>query len=812
MPGLNSTVHFGENGKYCLLLMIKFIPMPCNRSISAALFLLAFPFILDAQEFIYKEKKELKGYPEYVMQAGFSPYRKYFAITIGNNTIEIYDRNWKKVFSYQGNPKSVGGVFAFSPDERYLAYGKYKSNSDIAIIDLADLKVKQVLLGHSDHISDLAFSHNGKFLASCSNDELVKVWKLENEAFTLFETFTDNDQPVNGVSFSFDDKYLACAGNTRNIHLYELKNGQYEPYAVLEAGNYYLNDVVFHPRSYELAAGSGSYIKTWNYGKKGFQPVDSIVEDAEVNDRLSYSPTGEYIAFGNYAKVSILHSADGKLSSAETIYRHYDHVFGATFSDDGLYLTTFGSDKNAIIWEIQGVKPSDASLVASFMNNNLTLAQKSILTPASVAEVIAKLDPALMADRDEFETSAAYDARRAKLADEVLFMLQGLLEKAYKITPGNEPGEVKIPIQQLVGYNADVQVYKARFLEIEAGIDIPVDEAKSLKQNWQKASILASKKQLGGKKSYTYSNFRLLHPVSGKSYPVSPTENPFSGIGDETSDRGRSAEGTTTIKTSTGLVQPGGTGTARGDSPESNSGILSHALLFATNVYDSYPELVNPVNDATTISDELQNSYGVQTEIVMNPTLNETINKIREYAEMSFNAGDNLMIFFAGHGMYDEVFKEGYIISRDSKADDVAKTSYLSHSNLRTMINNIPCKHVFLVMDVCFGGTFDPHVSSHRGADLYSDVSKEEFIERKIQYKTRLYLTSGGKEYVPDGRPGQHSPFARKFIEALRNYGGQDGVLTTNEIFQFVEKVDPQPRFGEFGDNEPGSDFLLVAK
>ncbi len=103
--------------------------------------------------------------------------------------------------------------------------------------------------------------------------------------------------------------------------------------------------------------------------------------------------------------------------------------------------------------------------------------------------------------------------------------------------------------------------------------------------------------------------------------------------------------------------------------------------------------------------------------------------------------------------------------------------------------------------------------SAHRGApEQYADISTDEFVERKLKYKTRLYLTSGGKEYVPDGRPGFHSPFARRFIESLRHYGGADGVLTTSEIMQFVEKVNPQPRFGEFGNNEPGSDFILVVK
>jgi hypothetical protein len=238
----------------------------------------------------------------------------------------------------------------------------------------------------------------------------------------------------------------------------------------------------------------------------------------------------------------------------------------------------------------------------------------------------------------------------------------------------------------------------------------------------------------------------------------------------------------------------------------------TYALMFATNVYDYYSDLVNPVLDAQTIGAELGESYGVQSEVVINATLSEIAAKIREYATRLYKPEDNLMIFFAGHGVYDEVFKEGYVISRDSRMDDVGKTSYLSHSNLRTMINNIGCPHIFLVMDVCFGGTFDPHLASmHRGAAVqYADISTREFVQRKLKYKTRLYLTSGGKEYVPDGRPGFHSPFARRFIESLRYYGGDDGVLTTSEILQFVEKVNPQPRFGEFGDNEPGSDFILV--
>jgi hypothetical protein len=79
-------------------------------------------------------------------------------------------------------------------------------------------------------------------------------------------------------------------------------------------------------------------------------------------------------------------------------------------------------------------------------------------------------------------------------------------------------------------------------------------------------------------------------------------------------------------------------------------------------------------------------------------------------------------------------------------------------------------------------------------------------------YKTRKFLTSGGKQYVSDGIPGQHSPFAKAFIEALRYKGGRDGILTLSEITPFVEKLKITPRAGEFGDNAPGSDFVFVAR
>lgn len=116
-------------------------------------------------------------------------------------------------------------------------------------------------------------------------------------------------------------------------------------------------------------------------------------------------------------------------------------------------------------------------------------------------------------------------------------------------------------------------------------------------------------------------------------------------------------------------------------------------------------------------------------------------------------------------------------------------------------------------MDVCFGGTFDPVIARSRGAESYSEVSQTEFLVRKLSSKTRKYITSGGKEYVSDGAAGRHSPFAAKFIEALRSNGGDDRIVTMNEILAFLEKIKTnEPRSGDSGDGEKSADFVFVAK
>lgn len=236
-----------------------------------------------------------------------------------------------------------------------------------------------------------------------------------------------------------------------------------------------------------------------------------------------------------------------------------------------------------------------------------------------------------------------------------------------------------------------------------------------------------------------------------------------------------------------------------------------YALIFATDRYDHWSDLVNPIDDAHAMAKMLRENYKFEVEIVENGSIEEVWSILRGYNERNFNPQDQLLVFFAGHGHYDETFGEGYVVASNSLKNDVAKTTYISHNRLRGVIDNIPSEHILLAMDVCFGGTLDPVLARSRGLQSYT-VSVSDMLIRKFDKRTRKYLTSGGKEYVSDGIPGSHSPFMSKLLYSLGTLGGEDRVLTMSEIKSNMENLSQVPRFGSFGSDETLSDFVFIAK
>ena len=246
-----------------------------------------------------------------------------------------------------------------------------------------------------------------------------------------------------------------------------------------------------------------------------------------------------------------------------------------------------------------------------------------------------------------------------------------------------------------------------------------------------------------------------------------------------------------------------------------------YALVVGTNLYTGKPDWGDldgvPDLDAKDIGRELENNYGFNvTTLIDKPSdsIYENILRLSRFLQPN----DQLLIYVAGHGDYDEkLFDDGFIVCANSKPvnDDPYRNSYIQYSKLSRMINKLPARQILMVLDVCFGGTFDERVARNTArakTTSYDDLSNDNYLAEKLKVKTRLYLTSGGKKVVPNGYKGSHSPFAQRLLQCLQTKGGTGKILTSTNFYEFVKKLPSGPLLGSFGDDEPGSEFIILAK
>lgn len=242
-----------------------------------------------------------------------------------------------------------------------------------------------------------------------------------------------------------------------------------------------------------------------------------------------------------------------------------------------------------------------------------------------------------------------------------------------------------------------------------------------------------------------------------------------------------------------------------------------YALFFAIQDYKEWSDLKNPISDAEAVANELKEEYDFEVEIVRNPTKSQIYSRLESYRKKKYAKDDQLFIFFSGHGYFKESSKEGFFIPAEGKVNDPFQSSYIPHTRLNRIIDNLPCNHIFLAIDACYSGTFDKAIAyydDHKGmpsvrSSSSLSTSHNNFIRRKLRPISRLYLTSGGKERTPDGE--RYSPFVFHLLKALRDYGNEDGILTYRELLGYMEKANPKPKAGNFGRNDPGGSFIFVA-
>jgi uncharacterized caspase-like protein len=272
-----------------------------------------------------------------------------------------------------------------------------------------------------------------------------------------------------------------------------------------------------------------------------------------------------------------------------------------------------------------------------------------------------------------------------------------------------------------------------------------------------------------------------------------------------------------------------------------------YALLFANDKYDNpeWETLKNPRNDVNDIAKELRETYRFKEVVIKeNLTTKEIRDTLVEYQSRKFSRPDDqLFVFFAGHGVTDKVSplaSNSYYVGRSSPPFTIEDSGhFLLLESILQMVAAFQISHVMTVFDTCYAGqVWKPSVATLRTnasmetpdnsfrfgrgigkSDLSSALLNNSFDDRLIFAKrtmnnlSRIVLTSGKRPVLdafrkPDGTLSRNSPFADKFLEALRTGGRNYGVLPANEIFTYVMGLPVQPIMGPMGGSD--GDFVFV--
>ena len=228
------------------------------------------------------------------------------------------------------------------------------------------------------------------------------------------------------------------------------------------------------------------------------------------------------------------------------------------------------------------------------------------------------------------------------------------------------------------------------------------------------------------------------------------------------------------------------------------------ALLIGNEKYDdpSIAELDEPVKDATEMYNTLTKEYNFNPEnvtLLKNKTKAEIIGTLHEMRS-KIGPDDNLLIFYAGHGYWDEGMGVGYWLPKDAAKNN--PVNWIPNTDLINYLGAIKTKHTLLIADACFaGGIFKTRAA----------FSATYAVEMLYQSNSRKAITSGYLKVVPD-----RSVFFQYLIKSLKD--NTNDYLSAEELFSkmrmaVINNSESIPQFGTIQNvGDEGGDFIFIKR
>ena len=230
-----------------------------------------------------------------------------------------------------------------------------------------------------------------------------------------------------------------------------------------------------------------------------------------------------------------------------------------------------------------------------------------------------------------------------------------------------------------------------------------------------------------------------------------------------------------------------------------------HALLIAVEEYEdkAINSLNEPLKDANKLKEILLKKYTFDVadiEILKNPTFEE-MNVAFDQLSQKIGPTDFLLIFYAGHGFFDEKTNIGYWLPSDAQEKNRAK--WFRNSALVENIGAINSKHTLLIADACFSGGIFKTRAPFNNANMD--------IANMMKRVSRKAITSGSLTTVPD-----KSIFMKYLIKTLDENANK--YMPSEELFDEIRMAmknnsDTKPQYGEIQKvGDEGGNFVLIRK